>query len=62
MRSAAPEQQGQWLSVLERKLPERIQNQTMITLMTMKTISNASQQETGHCLRSNENIHCCLGD
>lgn len=62
MRNAATEQWEQWLCVLERKIPERTQNQTMMTLMTMKTISNASQQETGHCLRSNENMHCCLGD
>lgn len=62
MRSAPTEQREQWLYVLERKLPERIQNQTMMTLMTMKTISNASQQATGHCLGSNENMHCCLGD
>lgn len=53
---------GQWLYVLEGKLPERIQNQTMMALMTMKTISNASQQETSHCLRSNESKHCCQGD
>lgn len=36
MRSAPTEQREQWLYVLERKLPERIQNQTMMTLMTMK--------------------------